>query len=88
VTESSVVLPPEDRSAAVPIKSLLSETVLDVTKTEIVCKAFDDAWALLRSDGAADADPAKSSIIRTILAKRIIEMAHRDAVSPTAAATY
>jgi hypothetical protein len=65
----------------VPIKSLLSETHFDVTRAEMICQAFDDAWALLRGDGAADADPAKSSIIRTTLAKRIIEMAHREGMS-------
>ena len=26
-----------------PIKSLLSEMSVDVTKTEMICKAFDDA---------------------------------------------
>jgi hypothetical protein len=61
-----------------PIKSLLSETSFDVTKTEMICRAFDDAWAHLQGADDALADPAKASIIRTTLAKRIIEVAYGD----------
>ena len=34
-------------------------------------KAFDDAWAQVQGDDAAD--PAMASLVRTALAKRIIE---------------
>ena len=37
-------------------------------------KAFDDAWAQLQS---AQTEPAMASLVRTALAKRIIEMAER-----------
>jgi hypothetical protein len=58
--------------------SLLSETVFDPPQTRMVCDAFDAAWAHLQGVGSAPTDPAKASITRTMLAKRIIEMAHRD----------
>jgi hypothetical protein len=64
-----------------PVRSLLSETVFDPRKTRMVCDAFDGAWAHLKRSGRAPTDPAKASIIRTILARRIIEMAHRDDMS-------
>ena len=40
----------------------------------MIAKAFDDAWAQIECE---QADPAMSSLVRTALAKRIIEMAQR-----------
>jgi hypothetical protein len=57
-----------------PIRSLLAETSSDPEQTEMIAKAFDDAWAKLQID---EAEPAMASLVRTALAKRIIEMAHR-----------
>ena len=64
-----------------PIKSLLAEMRVDVTKTEMICKAFDDAWAHLQGADDTLADPSKASIIRTTLAKRIIEMAYGEGMN-------
>lgn len=61
-----------------PVRSLLSETVFNPRKTRMVCDAFDAAWAHLKRSGGIPTDPAKASIIRTTLARRIIEMTHRD----------
>jgi hypothetical protein len=57
-----------------PIRSLLAETNFDPEQTEMIAKAFDDAWAKLQID---EAEPAMASLVRTALAKRIIEMAQR-----------
>jgi uncharacterized membrane protein len=57
-----------------PIKSLLSETNFNSDQTAMIAKAFDDAWAQLQS---AQTEPAMASLVRTALAKRIIEMAER-----------
>ena len=57
-----------------PIRSLLSETSFNSDQTEKIAKAFDDAWAQLQSE---QTDPAMASLVRTGLAKRIIEMAQR-----------
>jgi hypothetical protein len=54
-----------------PIKSLLKETSFNPNQTEMITKAFDDAWVQLQGPGA---DPALASLVRTALAKRIIEM--------------
>ena len=43
-----------------PIRSLLSETSFNSDQTEMIAKAFDESWA-------------ESSLVRTALAKRIIE---------------
>jgi hypothetical protein len=64
-----------------PIKSLLSEMSVDVTKTEMICKAFDDAWAHLKNADDTLTDPSKASVIRTALARRIIEMAVGDGMN-------
>jgi hypothetical protein len=58
-----------------PIRSLLSETTFNSDQTEMIAKAFDDAWAQVQSDD--ESDPAMASLIRTALAKRIIEAAQR-----------
>ena len=55
-----------------PIKSLLKETSFNPHQTEMIIKAFDDAWVQLQ--GRPGADPALASLVRTALAKRIIEM--------------
>jgi len=47
----------------------------DLSKTRTICDAFDDAWAFLQSVGSDLTEPSKSLESRTILAKRIIEMA-------------
>ena len=43
------------------------------SKTRMVCDAFDDAWA----------EPSKSLVSRTMLAKRIIEMADQGLMDVT-----
>jgi hypothetical protein len=60
-----------------PIRSLLAETSFDPEQTEMIAKAFDDAWTELQ---IAKDEPAMASLVRTALAKRIIEMAHRPGV--------
>jgi hypothetical protein len=64
-----------------PIKSLLKEMRVDVTKTEMICKAFDDAWAHLQGADDTLADPSKASIMRTALAKRIVETAYGEGMT-------
>jgi len=49
--------------------------VFDFNKTRTVCAAFDDAWAFLQGVGSDLAEPSKSLVSRTILARRIIKMA-------------
>src|SRR3954451_6179199 len=60
-----------------PIRSLLAETNFNAEQTEMIAKAFDDAWARLQGD---EADPAMASLVRTALAKRIIETARRPGI--------
>jgi hypothetical protein len=60
-----------------PIRSLLSQTSFNPDQTEMIAKAFDDAWAQLQGD---EADPAMASLVRTALAKRIIETAQRPGI--------
>ena len=52
-----------------PIRSLLSETGFNSDQTEMIAKAFDEAWAELQGGLS---EPAMSSLVRTALAKRII----------------
>jgi hypothetical protein len=47
----------------------------EFSKTRMICDAFDEAWALLQGVGSDLTAPSKSLASRTILAKRIIEMA-------------
>ena len=47
----------------------------DFSKTRTICDAFDEAWAFLQGLGSDLTEPPKSLAARTILAKRIIEMA-------------
>ena len=47
----------------------------DFSKTRTICDAFDEAWAFLQGLGSDLTEPSKSFATRTILAKRIIEMA-------------
>jgi hypothetical protein len=80
VTESSVALPSAfyGASYADTIPALADQLHPDETAT--ISKAFDDAWARLQRD---QADPAMSSLVRTALAKRIIEMASRPEMTAT-----
>ena len=61
-----------------PIRSLLSETGFSSDQTEMIAKAFDEAWAELQGGLS---EPAMSSLIRTALAKRIIEVAQGDGMT-------
>ena len=45
------------------------------SKTRAICDAFDDAWAFLQGLGSDLTEASRSLATRTILAKRIIEMA-------------
>src|SRR5262245_24642077 len=56
----------------------------NLSKTRTICDAFDDAWALLQGVGSDLTEPSKSVASRTILAKRIIEMADHGVVDVTA----
>jgi hypothetical protein len=47
----------------------------DFSKTRTICDAFEDAWAILQGLGGDLTEASKSLGTRTILAKRIIEMA-------------
>ena len=60
-----------------PIRSLLAETSFNPEQTEMIAKAFDDAWARLQID---EAEPAMASLVRTALAKRIIQTAQRPGI--------
>ena len=60
-----------------PIRSLLSETGFNSDQTEMAAKAFDEAWAELQGGLS---EPAMSSLVRTALAKRIIETAQRPGI--------
>jgi hypothetical protein len=55
----------------------------DLSKTRTVCDAFDDAWAFLRGIGSDLTEPSKSLASRTMLAKRIIEMADQGLMDVT-----
>jgi hypothetical protein len=56
----------------------------EFSKTRTICDAFDQAWALLQGVGGDLTAPSKSLVSRTILAKRIIEMADHGPVDVTA----
>ena len=47
----------------------------DFSKTRTICDAFDDAWTFLQARGSDFTEASNSLATRTILAKRIIEMA-------------
>jgi hypothetical protein len=55
----------------------------DLSKTRTVCDAFDDAWAFLQGLGSDLAEASKLLATRTILAKRIIEMADQGLMDVT-----
>jgi hypothetical protein len=63
---AEVALPILFRSASMPIRSLLAETRFNLEQTEMIGKAFDDAWAKVKID---EAEPAMASLVRTALAK-------------------
>jgi hypothetical protein len=49
----------------------------EFSKTRTICDAFDEAWAFLQGLGSDLTQAPKSLATQTILAKRIIEMAHQ-----------
>jgi hypothetical protein len=51
-------------------RAALAETSFNPEQTEMIAKAFDDAWTALQID---EDEPAMASLVRTALAKRIIE---------------
>ena len=55
----------------------------DFSKTRTICVAFDEAWAFLQGLGSDHTDASKSFASRTILAKRIIEMADQGLMDVT-----
>jgi hypothetical protein len=52
-----------------------SPLAFDFSKIRTICDAFDDAWAFLLDVGSDLTEQSNSLVTRTILAKRIIEMA-------------
>jgi hypothetical protein len=73
----SSVLPLSHRSMSGVRRCVMVETPLafDFSKTRTICDAFEDAWAILQGLGGDLTEASKSLGTRTILAKRIIEMA-------------
>jgi hypothetical protein len=55
----------------------------DLSKTRTICDAFDDAWAFLQGLGSDLTEASKSLATRTVLAKRIIEMADQGLMDVT-----
>jgi len=55
----------------------------EFSKTRSINDAFDQAWALLQGVGSDLTAPSKSLASRTILAKRIIEMADQGLMDVT-----
>ena len=60
-----------------------SPLAFDFSKTRMICDAFDGAWAFLLGVGSDLIEPSKSPAARTILAKRIIEMADQNLTDVT-----
>ena len=75
-TASAEVVPPGS-CASCRYDPSSRKTSFNTDQTEMIVKAFDDAWAKVQID---EAEPAMASLVRTALAKRIIEMAHRPGV--------
>jgi hypothetical protein len=55
----------------------------EFSKTRTICDAFDEAWASLQGVDSDLTAPSKSRSSRTILAKRIIEMADQGLMDVT-----
>jgi hypothetical protein len=55
----------------------------DLCKTHTICDAFDGAWALLQGVGSDLTEASEALVTRTILAKRIIEMADQGLMDVT-----
>jgi len=55
----------------------------EFSKTRTICDAFDQAWAFLQDLDSDLTEPPKSLAARTILAKRIIEMADQGLMDVT-----
>ena len=60
-----------------------SPLAFDTGKTRMICDAFDGAWAYLQGVRSDLTDPSKSLAARTILAKRVIEMARQGMMDVT-----
>jgi hypothetical protein len=58
-----------------PAESPPTRTGFDLEATRVICDAFDRACTLLQERHSGFADPERSPATRTILARRIIEMA-------------
>ena len=71
------VASPVNEERIMPLSSLLAQTTFNADETEKIGKAFDDAWTQLQ----AGTDPAMASLVRTAIAKRIIEMARQDGMN-------
>jgi hypothetical protein len=55
----------------------------EFSKTRTICDAFDETWAFLQGLGSDLTEGSKSFATRTILAKRIIEMADQGLMDVT-----
>ena len=56
---------------------MLAKEGFGLDQTRAICDAFDGAWAMLQGVGSPLAEPIIALSSRTILARRIIEMAQR-----------
>ena len=66
-----------------PLNPLLTKEGFDPAQTRVICDAFDSAWVILQKSLSRFAEPGLAPAARTILAKRIIELAHTGAVDKT-----
>ena len=60
-----------------PIIPMLAKQGFGLEQTRAICDAFDSAWAILEGVDSPLAEPIMALSSRTILARRIIEMAQR-----------
>jgi hypothetical protein len=60
-----------------PLASLIEQEHISPDLTPILTKAFDDAWAKLKTSGSALAENGCAPSTRALLAKRIIETAQK-----------
>ncbi len=66
-----------------PLNRLLAKETFDPARTRVICDAFEAAWKILQKSRSRFTEPALSSAARTILAKRILEMARDRAIDQT-----
>jgi len=64
-------------SCVMAIIPMLAKEGFGLDQTRAICDAFDGAWAMLQGVGSPLAEPIIALSSRTILAKRIIDMAQR-----------